>query len=224
MDCLQLLEASSDGIEIGLLEFNFEAMPSAHDWSLLSTEEKIRAQCFYQLHDQKRFVTTRAALRRLLAQYVMESPHELCISAGQYGKPHLQRYPSITFNVSHAGDFALIALSTRGEVGVDIEQCHRDVKGLDRYVLSPLERALKLWSDKHFIELWVTKEAILKALGFGIAEYLQAITVVPKGDGSYCIAYDRPEWAKVSAWSIAVPADYSAAVALINQSESSPLP
>ncbi|SFE79949.1 4'-phosphopantetheinyl transferase superfamily protein [Nitrosomonas sp. Nm166] len=218
MGYLQLLKTVPDGIQVWLLEFNPGSTQLSHDWSLLSADEQVRAQRFLQQQDRVRFIATRAALRRLLAERVMASPDTLKIEADQFGKPRLPAHPDIKFNISHAGSFALIALSTLGEIGVDIEQCHRDVTGLDRHVLSPTERAWKLWPVKHFIELWVVKEAVLKALGFGIADHLRAITVLPNGDGSYCIAHDLAEWSSVSAWSIDAPAHYKAALALIKQS------
>lgn len=226
MECLQLqlLKTIPVGIEVWLLEFDFVAMQLSDDWSLLSPNEKIRAQRFRQRQDRVRFVATRAALRRLLAERVMAPPDALRIEVDRFGKPRLQTHAGIQFNISHAGGFALIALSTRGEIGIDIEQCHRDVTGLDVHVLSPVERTWGFWSGSNFIELWVVKEAILKALGLGITEYLQAITVLPNGDGSYSIAHDRPEWANISAWSIDAPMHHAAALALTHQYGSQPQP
>ncbi|SDY87487.1 4'-phosphopantetheinyl transferase superfamily protein [Nitrosomonas sp. Nm33] len=217
---LQLPETLPVGIEVWLLEFDFDSNKLADDWTLLSAEEKARALRFHQLRDRVRFIATRAALRRLLAECVMVSPQALRIVTNSFGKPHLHAHSGIAFSVSHAGNFALIALSTQGEVGVDIEQCHRDVANLEAHVLSSVERAWKIWSSKNFIELWVVKESVLKALGFGIAEYLPAITVLPNHDGSYCIIHDQTEWAKVNAWSISAPIHYAAALALTHQSQS----
>ena len=218
MECLQLLEAKPAGIEIWLLEINPDSTQLSDGWSLLSIDEQARAQRFHQQQDRVRFIATRAALRRLLAERVVAPPDALKIEADQFGKPYLPAHPDIKFNISHAGGFALIALSTLGEIGVDIEQCHRDVAGLEAHVLSPTERAWGLWPVNHFIELWVVKEAVLKALGFGIADHLRDITVLPNGDRSYCIVHDRAEWASVDAWSIDAPAHYRAALALIKPS------
>lgn len=222
MKCLQLLETIPAGIEVWLLEFDTDATQRSDDWSLLSVNEKIRAQRFRQQQDRVRFIMTRAALRRLLAERVMTPPDILRIATDCFGKPHLQTHSGIQFNISHADGFALIALSTQGEIGIDIEKRHRDVTGLDVHVLSPMERVRGIWSSRNLIELWVVKEAVLKALGFGIAEYLQAITVLPNGDGSYCIAHDHTEWSTVSAWSIDAPMHYAAALAVINQAELQP--
>ncbi|MBA3754872.1 MAG: 4'-phosphopantetheinyl transferase superfamily protein [Nitrosomonas sp.] len=217
MECLQLLKTIPAGIEVWLLELNSVAMQLSDDWALLSANERVRAQRFRQRQDRARFVATRAALRRLLAERVMTPPDALRIETDCFGKPRLQMHAGIHFNISHAGGFALIALSTFGEIGIDIEQRHRDVTGLDVHVLSAVERTWGFWSGNHFIELWAVKEAILKALGLGIAEYLQAITVLPNGDGSYSITHDRPEWANISAWSIDAPMHYAAALALTHQ-------
>lgn len=215
MERLQLFKTIPTGIEAWLLEFNSNLAQLSDDWLLLNAKEQARAQCFHQQQDRVRFIMTRAALRRLLAKQVMAPPHTLKIETSHLGKPRLTTHPDIKFNISHTSSFALIALSTLGEIGVDIEQCFRDVTGLDAYVLSSTERALGIWTAKQFIELWVVKEAVLKALGFGIADYLQAITVLPERDGSYCITHDHAEWASVSAWSIDAPAQCRAALALI---------
>lgn len=223
MKHLQPPETLPAGIEVWQLEFDFASTQLAADWAVLSADEQAHAQRFHQSQDRVRFIATRAALRRLLAGRVMSSPHALRIEADSLGKPRLQAHAGIEFNVSHAGSFALIALSTQGEVGIDIEQRHRDVANLDGYVLSPVERAWGIWSSKNFIELWVVKESVLKALGFGIAESLQAITVLPNHDGSYCITHNQADWAAIQAWSIDAPDHYKAAVALVSHGGSQAL-
>ncbi|MCO6429097.1 MAG: 4'-phosphopantetheinyl transferase superfamily protein [Nitrosomonas communis] len=223
MKRMQLPRTLPAGIEVWLLEFDFNSTELASDWALLSAEEKARARHFHQSEDRVRAVATRAALRRLLAERVQSSPEALRIEVNGFGKPCLPTHAGIAFNVTHAGRFALIALSTQGEVGIDIEQRYRDVAHLDAHVLSTIEQASGIWSSSNFIELWVVKESVLKALGFGIAEYLQAITVLPNNDGSYSIIHDQTEWAKVDAWSIEAPDHYAAALALTRHSGSRPL-
>ncbi|MDP3662968.1 MAG: 4'-phosphopantetheinyl transferase superfamily protein [Nitrosomonas sp.] len=214
MQRLHLPRTVPAGIEVWLLKFNFDSTQFIDDWPLLSVDEQMRAQRFRQHEDQVRSIVTRAALRRLLAEWVMSSPHDIQIELDKFGKPRLPAYYGVEFNVSHAGDFALIALSTQGEIGVDIEYRHRDVSNLCIHVLSPVERARRVWSNENFIDLWVAKESVLKALGFGITEYLQAITVLPDHGGSYHVMHDQTEWAEVKAWSIDAPIHYAAALAL----------
>lgn len=212
----QRLNPVPTGIEVWLLEFDFSAGQHAMDWPLLSQEEKDRAQRFFQLRDRLRFVSTRAALRRLLSARVTESPDKLQIATNAYGKPYLQKHSELAFNVSHAGHFALIALSIDGEIGVDIEQCRCDVSDLTHYMLSPLEQMLQLWPKEDLIQLWVAKEAVLKALGYGIADYLQMITVWPQKLGKYIITHEQAGWPDIAAWPLSVPGHYQAALALID--------
>ncbi|MBS0298533.1 MAG: 4'-phosphopantetheinyl transferase superfamily protein [Proteobacteria bacterium] len=216
MTSLQRLEAVPENIDAWLLEFAFTSAQLAHDWPLLSATEQLRARSFHHYQDRIRFVSARAALKRLLAERVGTLPDRLTISITASGKPYLAQHAEIQFNLSHAGSFALIALSSAGRVGIDIERCNRDVTGLMHCVLSPLERTRACWPEKRFIDLWVAKEAVLKALGLGIAENLQDISVLPEPGSRYCIAHEHPDWGNIRAWPIEVPEDYAAALALVH--------
>ena len=212
---LSLPEAVPSGIEVWQLKLNLQMAILDSDVSLLSEEERTRALRFHRHDDQMRSIATRAALRRMLASRVMLPPDKLRFAANRHGKPRLQDDTGLEFNVSHAGRFALIALSTSGQVGVDIEYRDRriDAKSLGPYVFSALERRSGLETTDDFIERWVAKESVLKALGVGISEHLQAISVLPGDGGSYRIAHDHPEWAGIKAWTIEAPVGYAAALA-----------
>jgi 4'-phosphopantetheinyl transferase len=83
--------------------------------------------------------------------------------------------PTITFNMSHAQGRALIAVSKRQEVGVDLERIRSDVeveKLSERY-FAPSEHATIMRSPHEqraarFFRYWVAKEAVLKAQGVGL--------------------------------------------------------
>lgn len=216
MTSLQRLEAVPENIDAWLLEFAFTSTQLAHDWPILSAKEQSRARGFYHYQDRIRFVSARAALKRLLAERVGTLPDRLNISITASGKPYLAQHAEIQFNLSHAGSFALIAMSSAGKIGIDIERCDRDITGLIHYVLSPLEHARACWPEKRFIDLWVAKEAVLKALGLGIAENLQDISVLPVPGSHYRIAHEHSDWGIIRAWPIEAPKDYAAALALIH--------
>jgi 4'-phosphopantetheinyl transferase len=191
-------------------------MPLSHrDLALLNDEERSQTLRFSRHEDRVRSVKTRAALRRLLSWRIGVAPDELRLVVNPYGKPSLFGDSGIEFNVSHSGRFALIALSTTGQVGVDIECCDREVdtEGLIEFVFSPLEHRSGMQTTKAFFERWVAKESVLKALGLGISEYLQAVSVLPGKGDAYVVAHERPDWARIKAWSIRVPRNYVAAVA-----------
>lgn len=216
---LPLPETVPPGIEVWQLKMNLQMPVSDSDLFLLSEDEFTYALRFRRHEDQVRSVATRAALRRILASRLQLPPDALCFVANRHGKPCLQDDGGIEFNVSHAGCFALIVLSTSGKVGVDIEYRDRgvDAKSLGAYVFSSLERKSGLKTDEDFIKHWVVKESVLKALGEGISEHLQAISILP-GDGEcYRIEHDRLEWPGIKAWSIEAPDCYAAALAVINR-------
>jgi 4'-phosphopantetheinyl transferase len=212
---LPLPETVPYGIEVWLLTLNLHMPLSHRDLALLNDEERSHALRFSRHEDRVRSVKSRAALRRLLSWRIGGAPDELHLVVNPYGKPSLFGNSGIEFNVSHSGRFALIALSTTGQVGVDIECCDREVdtEGLAEFVFSPLERRSGTQTTKAFFERWVAKESVLKALGLGISEYLQAVSVLPGKGGAYEVVHERPQWADIRAWSIRVPRNYVAAVA-----------
>lgn len=204
-------------VEVFQLEFDLETPASNADLGVLGEDERERAAKFRKLEDRIRFVVTRAALRRLLGERLRRSPSALCFQAGPYGKPLLRDGVGLEFNVSHSGGFALIALSRTGAVGVDIER--RDdaanVASLATLTLSPSERAAGDVGVDAFFERWVAKEAVLKALGLGIGEHLQALSVWPRPDapGQYALIHAEEDWSGVGAWALDAAPGYAAALA-----------
>lgn len=171
---------------------------------------------YYGHADRIRFITTRGTLRKLLADKLPVRPETLNIVTNDYGKPNLKDFANIAFNVSHSGSYALIALSTVSEVGVDIERYDRriDVRSLSEIVLTSLERKYPFETTEAFIQKWVAKESALKALGVGIANHLQAISVLAAGDGRCRIVHDNPEWPGLEVWWIHAPEGFAAALAM----------
>lgn len=210
------------GVEVFQLALNLAAPLPEADWALLSEEERLRAQRFYKHDDKVRFVATRAALRLLLGARLHCCPQTLRFVTNPYGKPRLEMGcsspPGIYFNVSHSGGFALISLSERLPVGIDIErrdpQC--DVVGLSWQTLSAFEQQLPDDQRVDFFECWATKEAVLKALGLGIAEHLQQLSVLRPGiteDPFYEIRFEDLDLRRVNAFRLDSPPGYAATLA-----------
>lgn len=213
----QLAEGVPEGLEVWRLALDLNAPVADEDDRLLSRAEWQRAQRLRHHADVVRAVATRAALRRLLSAHTGIAPEKLVFTQNAYGKPALENADGPAFNVSHSGHVALIALAPGGSVGVDIERCRPEAElaPLHGLVLSPSEQRDHIrGATLPFMERWVVKEAVLKTLGLGIADYLQALSVSPAAvpPTSYCLKHSLPVSSPLQAWPLPAPSGYAAAL------------
>jgi 4'-phosphopantetheinyl transferase len=116
-----------------------------------------------------------AFLLRLLSAYLLRRVHAAELQTGAHGKPALAA-GGLDFNLSHSGSAAVVALAHGVEVGVDLESpgrprphaelarrffCEREAQAIENTPETLRETA--------FLRLWTAKEAVLKALGRGLA-------------------------------------------------------
>jgi 4'-phosphopantetheinyl transferase len=116
-----------------------------------------------------------AFLLRLLSAYLRRAVDAAELRIGDYGKPALP-HADIAFNLSHSGRAALVALARGVAVGVDLETFGRPrahVELARRYFCEHeallVETAAETARESTFLRLWTAKEAVLKALGRGLA-------------------------------------------------------
>lgn len=158
----------------------------------LDEAELERAARYRQPADRLRYMTTRAALREVLGGWLGVEPASLRFAVTRRGKPELAGVSrGLSFNVSHAGQHALIAISDARIVGIDVERVDPtlDWQELADIVCTTEERHVlqtgpATLQRERFFRCWTAKEALLKALGVGIAEGLRALVVNPAGSGS----------------------------------------
>ena len=95
---------------------------------------------------------------------ITTQPHFLI---GEHGKPTLQEFPHIHFNLSHCKVGVAVALSG-APVGIDIECVGRGNDSLMRHVLSQAEYELVHTAPEpslEFTKYWTMKEAVVKLTG-----------------------------------------------------------
>jgi 4'-phosphopantetheinyl transferase len=138
--------------------------------------EQARATRMTLPEASRRFLAGRHALRQVLGNVLDRPPRSLDIRPDDLGKPHLEPDRAPHFNLSHSGSQALIAVSLRRPVGVDVEVIHRvvDAGPLAAAHFTEAEReewahAPDAYSDRTFLACWARKEACVKALGVGLA-------------------------------------------------------
>jgi 4'-phosphopantetheinyl transferase len=146
------------------------------DESILSDEERARADRFRFPVHRLRFTASRCALRQLLAAATGKLPGRLTIGHGKNGKPFLNSADEdLFFNLSHSESDSLIALSRGREVGIDLETLlsKRSVQHVQEF-LSDNERGVlaEKSGDELLLRIWTRKEAWLKATGHGLTDVL----------------------------------------------------
>ncbi len=209
---------------------HLDAPIPADDWAVLSPAEAGRAARLRQPADRVRSACTRAALRRQLGERLGLPPQDVPLAAGIHGRPAVAGWEGLDFNVSHSGEYALIALAEGPwAVGVDVERCDAfgahglaDPAALASLVLSPRERAAPPAARPDFPTLWTVKEAVLKCLGLGVAEHLPHVCVERReaggvggedGAGLGVVLEGPLHGPAVQACVLAAPPGYAAALA-----------
>lgn len=212
--------------EIHLWAFTLGA-PAHSDAAVLDDAERARAARFRRPADRDRFVASHAALRRALGAYLDVPPREVAFAAGPQGKPALRRPPNaldLRFNLSHSGHEARVAVAVGREVGVDVEAWRPlpDLLRLAERVAAPHEvaalRSLELPErEAAFFQLWVAKEAVLKARGCGLHADPRRVHV--KGLGTDAVHLE--DAGAPGAWHLTwidAPEGYSAALSVEGES------
>jgi 4'-phosphopantetheinyl transferase len=166
---------NAERVDIWRADLNPTTIPMSHFFSLLSTDEQERAQRFHFERDRRRYTVGRGILRILLGRYLNQDPGCLTFHYSAHGKPILAS-ASLQFNVSHAQELAVYAITAQAQIGIDLEYVRSDVdaEGIAKRFFRASEYQLlcQLPPDQQrqaFYRYWTAKEACLKAVGTGIA-------------------------------------------------------
>jgi 4'-phosphopantetheinyl transferase len=188
-------------------------------WACLDEFERERANRFRRTQDRDRFVVARGTLRRLLGERLGADPGALAFGANAWGKPHLEGETApLAFNTSHSGDWIAHAISGATPVGLDVEAIRDDMANLNefRQVLAPgelhrLEALAPADRAQALADIWVRKEAYVKALGEGVSRTMSGIEIGPLRDGTFGLIADASasDADPVGTWAF-VPLDFGA--------------
>jgi 4'-phosphopantetheinyl transferase len=191
--------------------------------STLSADEAGRATRFHFPADGQRFIAAHGCLRDILARYLNCQPGQLIFSTNAYGKPVLQGH-TLEFNLSHSGDYALVAVTQARRVGIDVERirANMEFESIARRFFSQNE--VREWMSvppdgrpMAFFHCWTRKEAYIKAQGMGISLPLESFDVSLGPDRPALLRATRPDPEEAARWkllSLEVDPYYAAAVAV----------
>ncbi|XP_010785816.1 L-aminoadipate-semialdehyde dehydrogenase-phosphopantetheinyl transferase [Notothenia coriiceps] len=177
--------------------------PSRSEWILanrcIQREERDRIGQFVFAKDAKSAMAGRLLLRRFVCERMGIPWSEIRLERSPRGKPYLAaplkvrsdsgtEPPSWSFNLSHQGDYAVLAAEQGGQVGVDImkntmpgtssvpEFFRIMTRQFTAYEWSVIQSA----GSEHlqlaaFYRHWALKESFIKAIGTGLGFNLQRV-------------------------------------------------
>lgn len=127
----------------------------------------------------KRRIQQRFVLRLLLGSYLRVPGKSVRIQRNHYDKPELDgdlARSGLQFNLSHSDRWLAIALTRDLDIGVDIEQQRELPRAADLarrfFSGTDVERIVDLEEPDRsscFLRQWTAREALIKAVGCGIA-------------------------------------------------------
>ena len=216
-DCIDIWRVALDRATARLEEYR----------AVLSGDELERCDKFKSQQRRREFIIGRGSLRTLIGQYLALDPSSFEFAYSDHQKPYISTTAMgapVTFNLTHSHDLVLIALTLERRVGIDIEYLRPDVefRKLSRRFFSKQEsQSLEAYDDAclpaAFFACWTRKEALLKAIGAGIAFGLRDFSVsVDPLDQEVDLRthWDQAEAARWSILNLDLERDYAAAVAV----------
>lgn len=144
---------------------------------ILSTDEKQRAERLIDINRRNTFISARAQLRLILADYLQCPPLELRFNYNEQGKPFLaDTKQDLFFNLSHSQASMVVLVSSHQYCGIDLEWINPKFTypAVARQFFTSDENQQLNSYPQHkqrrcFFRLWTRKEAKLKALGCGFS-------------------------------------------------------
>lgn len=167
INCLNILEICED----------YEFLRNA-----VSDERRRKADRFLFISDSYRSICAELLLQYSLfenkGQYV-----EINLEYNNFGKPFLKNMDDFSYNISHSGDWVVIAYGN-AEVGIDIEKIQYVNQSIVDRIFTKEEKdyvysGLKMEQGKRFTQIWTLKESYVKYLGTGFLTELNSFSINP---------------------------------------------
>jgi len=177
-----------------------------------SHDERQRAEQFKFEKLKKRYIVARGALRDILSRYADLAAEAIAFEYEAHGKPKLaeaMNQNQLCFNLSHAENLALLAVSRGHLIGVDVEfvRALDDAEKIAQRFFSPLESSIfcalpEEQKPAAFFNCWTRKEAFIKALGEGLSHPLHRFDVSFIDGEPAALLSTRPDPQEASKWTL----------------------
>ena len=174
-------------VNVGYLKEHFDDIISS-----LYPERRERVLGFRR--EEPKYVSMVAGLmlQELVQSKLGINPCKLVLERNANGKPYVAGHPDFYFNISHAGEYVVLAYSEE-PVGVDIERIREQNERVAKRCFTESENQFifnretgDISEEKsndinsRFYQLWTMKEAYLKLTGQGISVPLNSFEIDPE--------------------------------------------
>lgn len=181
-------------------------------YPLLSADEKERSERFVHFMHRKRYIASHGFLRLVLARYLQIEPQYIEYDKKDHNKPILKRAvhgEGLQFNLSHSNHFAMLAVSHRLELGMDVEYMdrkHQWQKLIRRFFTEPEQQAIfalpYAQQEQAFFQVWTRKEAHMKVTGQGLHLAPTRFTVSVPPQPAQLLAVDDLSAEQLGQWNM----------------------
>ena len=154
----------------------YQKVKSRLPQDVLSKTEKFKFTA-----DKQRSLFGDLIVRKIYADELNLNPFEIDFDYNEHGKPFLKKYPKAHFNISHSGDYVVVAFSDC-PVGIDIEKNKGNrLKVAKRFFTQEELDDLFAFAKEeeqinYFYQLWTLKESYMKAVGKGMSMSLSSFS------------------------------------------------
>jgi 4'-phosphopantetheinyl transferase len=158
--------------------------------ALLSAHERARCEQLARPADRRDYAVAHAMLRVAIADRMGIEPGRVDFGADRYGRPFAVPLAGVPlppqFSLSRGRGVVAVALLDEGMIGTDVEPVEAaiDAARIARDMFSPdevssLDACAAHARASRFCELWTLREALFKAVGFGLG--------APPVSASFCV-------------------------------------
>ena len=153
--------------------------------NLLGDFEKDRLSRYHRWNDRQAYLLGKLLTAILLKKNGYNTKLLTSLKYTAFNRPFIEGIKA-DFNISHSGEYVICAFSTTQVVGADIERIQTiDLQDFS-YILNEDDKNLMDKSENKyasFFKIWSAKEAVLKAHGCGLVDYLDGLEI--KGERGF---------------------------------------
>lgn len=140
--------------------------------------------------DKLRSLASAYLLNMMCTELGIENP---LYEYGEKGKPYLAGWENVVFNLSHSGEYAVLAYAVNDDIGSNTGQQKREELGIDIQEIRSMKEGMKkrILNEKELLPLsfskeeeanylnriWCIKESYVKMLGVGLSLDFRKITI-----------------------------------------------